>query len=155
MQTNRHVVLPLLLQAGIAEASGLSFELPSGSKVIVRREDDVFLERPYQPGTKIGILISARARASVKMDGDHWRVHQNDPDDNWPSDFHAHNLTHHRETLNCYTGEIFDPTTRQFKRKYSGKQLRCLLNKLPERVKPKAIEVSRIPNSGHVSKITQ
>ncbi len=40
-----------------------------------------------------------------------WRVHANDEDDLFPSDFHAHNLEDGTR-LNLYTGDIFDQSGR-------------------------------------------
>lgn len=47
---------------------------------------------------------------TVKQRGN-WRVHANDPDDLFPSDFHAHNLEDGTR-LNLYTGDIFDKAGR-------------------------------------------
>lgn len=103
-------------------------------KIRVSSGDDPFLDQPYQAGTKIRFFTSAEAGAPVKMGGDYWLIHQNDPDDNWPSDFHAHNKVR-PETLDRYTGNIYDPRTGQLRRKYRRKQLTQLLAKLPERIK--------------------
>jgi hypothetical protein len=133
-ETNGEAVDRILNAAGIEEAPLLRFDLPDGSRVIVRSDDDPFLNEPYLPETKIVIFPSAQAGAPVKMAGDYWLVHQNDPDDVWPSDFHAHNQTR-PETLDCYTGEIYDPRSRKRVRKYNLKKLNTLLSQLPDRVR--------------------
>jgi hypothetical protein len=134
-ETNGQAARRLQESAGIEEVDEFIFELPSGLKVKVASEDDAFLNEPHQEGTKISLSVSAEASAPVKMRGDYWLVHQNDPDDNWPSDFHAHNKVRH-ETLDCYTGNIYDPRTKQLRRKYRPKQLAALLAALPRRVRP-------------------
>jgi hypothetical protein len=120
---------------GIEQASGCVFELPNGSKLIARSDDDAFLNEPYQPGTKLSLLISGRAGACVKMAGDCWLIYQNDPDENWPSNFHAHNRVR-PETLDCHTGKIYDPRTKKLVRQYSPKRLKMFQSQVPDRVKP-------------------
>ena len=65
---------------------------------------------------------------TVKRDGV-WRVHLNDPDTNFPSDFHAHNQDA-RETLDVYTGNVFDPSNRRPTRTLSKKVMRYLYRQL-------------------------
>ena len=82
------------------------------------------------------ILVRAsgiRGEATVKVAGDIWRIHQNDPDEIFPSNFHAHNEIG-SETLDLYTGRVFDPRTKQFKRKLPKKQLDTLYQKLPKKL---------------------
>ena len=133
-ETNGQVAEKLQMSSGVEEVSAYKFELPNGLKVRVDSEDDPFLNEPYQEGTKITFSVSAEGAAPVKLRGDYWLVHQNDPDDIWPSDFHAHNKVR-PETMDCYTGDIFDPRTKQWKRKYRPKQLAAFLAALPERVR--------------------
>ena len=136
-ETNRTAVQKFQIEHGLEAADGFSFELPSGLKVRVVAEDDPFLDEPYQEGTKISSFASGEAGAPATLFGDRWQVHQNDPDCIWPSNFHAHNGVH-AETLDCYSGNIYNPRTRKFKRKYRPKQLAAVLAQLPDRVKPKS-----------------
>ena len=132
-ETNRQAVRRLLESMGIEEVKGLIFELPNGVEIRVDSEDDGFLNETYQQ-SKIMLLVGGRASAPVKLRGDYWLVHQNDPDDNWPSDFHAHNRVR-PEVMDCYTGNIFDSRTKRLKRKYRPKHLAMFLAALPKRVR--------------------
>ncbi len=57
-----------------------------------------------------------------------WRIHQNDADP-FPSDFHAHRLDK-AETLDLYTGDVFDPRTRQQTRTMKEKDMRFVFEDL-------------------------
>jgi hypothetical protein len=59
-----------------------------------------------------------------------WRVHQQDADDKWPSDFHAHNLDDGREKLDIYTGEVYDIVSREKKYQLKGKAMRYIYAEL-------------------------
>lgn len=129
-ETNSQAAQRLLLSRGLQEVSGFTFELPSGRKVKVVSEDDPFLSKPYKAGTAIIPFTSAKAGALVKVGGDCWLLYQNDPDP-WPSDFHAHNYERN-ETLDCYSGNIYDSTTRKLVRKYRPKKLAAFLEDVPK-----------------------
>lgn len=58
-----------------------------------------------------------------------WRVHQKD-DDDWPSNFHAHNVEDPREKLDLYTGIIYNTSTKEPIRKLSEKSMRFMYNEL-------------------------
>jgi len=58
-----------------------------------------------------------------------WRVHMNDAD-NWPSDFHAHNVVDGGEKLDLYTGVVFDVPTKYVSRKLKNKEMRFIYDRL-------------------------
>jgi hypothetical protein len=60
-----------------------------------------------------------------------WQIHQNDVD-TYPSDFHAHRKDK-AETLDLYTGDVFDPKTRQRIRKLKQKDMRDVYKELQRR----------------------
>lgn len=74
-----------------------------------------------------------KGEATFKIAGDIWQVHQNDPDENFPSDFHAHNKAH-PETLDIYTGNVYSARTRQLVRRIPDKQLEAILRRVPKRL---------------------
>jgi hemerythrin superfamily protein len=57
-----------------------------------------------------------------------WQVHQNDLD-NFPSDFHAHRKDK-AETLDLYTGDVYDPRTRKYLRTVKEKHMRTVYEDL-------------------------
>jgi len=65
---------------------------------------------------------------TYKRDGI-WRVHLNDPDTVFPSDFHAHNQDA-PQTLDVYTGEVYDPTTKRLVRTLRKKTMKYLHQQL-------------------------
>ena len=105
IKTNGQAAIDLLKAQGIQTCDGFVFELPSGLKVRITAEDDPFLDKPYEIGTKIAVFTSAKASACILG----WYIHQNDPDP-WPSNFHAHNYER-KEILDCHSGVIYDSTT--------------------------------------------
>src|SRR6185295_19175973 len=133
IETNAQAAIDVLRTRGIETVSGFVFEMPGGVKVTIIAEDDPFLDRPYEAGTKITIFTSAQAGAFIKVAGDCWYLHQNDPDP-WPSDFHAHHAER-KEVLDCYSGKIYDSRTRKLIRKYGHKQLAGFLGAVPTRLK--------------------
>jgi|TARA_B100001971_G_C18188204_1_gene536943 hypothetical protein len=58
----------------------------------------------------------------VKCGGKVWKFHKYDPDDIFPSKLHGHNHED-KEKVDVYTGEVFDATTRQLKRKLGKQEL--------------------------------
>ena len=54
-----------------------------------------------------------------------WRVHMNDADE-WPSDFHAHNVINGTEKLDLYTGIVFNVVTKTECRRLSKKEMRFI-----------------------------
>ena len=130
-ETNLEAAINLLRSRGIEAVSGFVFEMPDGLKVRVSIENDPFLDKPFESGTKITIFTSAKAGVIIKVGGDCWLLHQNDADP-WPSDFHAHNG---REVLDCHTGNIFNKTTRKLVRKYRPKQLAQFVAEVPDRLR--------------------
>ena len=48
--------------------------------------------------------------------------------DNWPSNFHAHDLEGAGEKLDLYTGNVYDIPTKQHKRKLKKKVMRYIYN---------------------------
>jgi hypothetical protein len=111
--------------------AGLSFE---GMDV---RVNGIKINRDHaiENGDVITLIPAGgiRGEATFKVAGNNWRIHQNDPDKMWPSDLHAHNQICN-ETLDLYTGRIYNPETKQFIRKMPRKQLDRLLEKLPRRL---------------------
>ena len=77
-------------------------------------------------------VLPVRGGATVKSDGNVWRVHPNDKDGNFPSDFHAHNIEN-GQVLDIYTGDIYDPGSKQILRKLSKTVMLTLYNKLKNR----------------------
>ena len=130
-KTNGQAAIDVLRTRGIETVSGFTFEMPDGLKVKVTDEEDVFLDKPYVAGTKITIFTSAKAGAFIRVGGEVWALHKNDLDP-WPSDFHAHQG---REVLDCYTGDIFNKTTRKFVRKIRRKDLARFISAIPDHLK--------------------
>lgn len=58
-----------------------------------------------------------------------WIYHMYDKDDNFPSDFHAHNKEL-PEVLDIYTGNIYDKRTKKIVRKLSDKKLNYIRNQI-------------------------
>ena len=56
-----------------------------------------------------------------------WRVHMNDADD-WPSNFHAHNVGDGNEKLDLYTGEVYDVKTKDVVRHLKKKVMRYIFH---------------------------
>ena len=135
-ETNAKAAVNFQRNQGLQEVSAFVFELPSGVRVTVRQPEDPFLDRAYVPGTKISVLVSAKAGAFIKVAGDCWYLYQNDPDP-WPSAFHAHHAES-KEVLDCNSGVIYDATTRKPVRKYRGKKLKAFLNAVPPRLKARS-----------------
>ena len=73
--------------------------------------------------------LTARGEACFKVAGRKWAVHKYDPDDIFPSDFHAHDYEH-RETLDLYTRNVFDSVTRKSKGRLAKKHFETLLHQL-------------------------
>jgi|ERR1700730_13034935 len=134
IESNAEAIQRFMEAGGLEEVTTFRFELPSGLTITVDSEDDPFLNEPYQEGTQIKPFSSADAGATIPLSGDRWRIHQSDPD-NWPSDFHAHNLVRHEETLECRSGEIYDRRTKRFIRKYRSKELAAFHALVPDRLK--------------------
>lgn len=128
-KTNGEAARELLRTQGIEMADGFVFELPSGLEVIVTANDDPFLDKPYEAGTRITVRTSAKASACILG----WYLHQNDLDP-WPSNFHAHNYDRN-EVLDCDSGVIYDATTRKPVRKMRRKKLAAFLDEVPDRLK--------------------
>lgn len=100
-------------------ASGLSvegFQIRLDGKIVGGRH-------PLQDGDIITLVLAGGIRGAhdIKVNNHKWRVLQNDPDDIFPSDFHAHNKSGRKETVNLYNGEVFDATTGQVVRQLSKK----------------------------------
>lgn len=58
-----------------------------------------------------------------------WVVHKYDADDNFPSDLHAHNKDA-AETLDLYTGNIYDAKTKKYLRSLSKKAMNHIYTKI-------------------------
>lgn len=91
------------------------------------------LDSQLKEGDILIYVFPIRGEACAKVAGDIWLVHQYDPDDIFPSNFHAHN--HVRpETLDLHTGNVFNAVTRQFSRKLGRKHLQQVRKQLPARL---------------------
>lgn len=58
-----------------------------------------------------------------------WRVHKSDADTIFPSNFHAVNIET-GEKLDLYTGEVFNPVSKQLTRKLPKKAMRYVYGEL-------------------------
>jgi len=58
-----------------------------------------------------------------------WRCHMKDQD-NWPSDFHAHNVLDGTEKMDLYSGTVFDVNTKVIRRQLKRKVMRFIFDKL-------------------------
>jgi hypothetical protein len=76
-----------------------------------------------------------------------WQIHQNDVD-TFPSDFHAHRKDK-AETLDLYTGDVFNPRTRQHVRKVKEKDMRYVYEDLQQR--DNAVINQKLGESGRFS----
>jgi hypothetical protein len=61
-----------------------------------------------------------------------WRIHKNDPDKNFPSDFHADRVDE-AEKLNLYTGDVYSKITKQKTGHVKDKQMRKIYTDLERR----------------------
>jgi hypothetical protein len=77
------------------------------------------------------VLLAAPIRGEVtaRVNGNVWRMHQNDADKVFPSEFHAHNQAA-SEVVNLYDGLVYDARTRKLIRRMRNKELRQVLEKL-------------------------
>ena len=64
-----------------------------------------------------------------------WRIHKNDPDVSFPSDFHADRIDQ-PEKLDLYTGVVYDKRTKQALRKMPRKAMRYIHNELASSKEP-------------------
>jgi hypothetical protein len=64
-----------------------------------------------------------------------WRVHKSDPDDLFPSDFHAHNIDD-PEVLDLHTGDVYDSRTKKWLRKLKPKTMRYMFNEIASSKEP-------------------
>jgi hypothetical protein len=76
----------------------------------------------------LSILFSTRNKATVKYNGNIWRIHINDKDD-FPSNFHAHNIET-GEKLDLYNGCVYNPVTKKLIFKVHKKDLIVILLEL-------------------------
>jgi hypothetical protein len=106
-----------------------SFQIRVGGQIVSG-------SHPLQDGDIITLVLAGGIKGAydVPVANGPWRVHQNDPDDIFPSDFHAHNIAR-AETLDIYTGNVYNPVTKQLTRRLSKKHFRQFHRALPERLK--------------------
>lgn len=76
-------------------------------------------------------VTSVKGEATLKSNGKIWRYHKNDPDDIFPSDFHAHNYED-GFLLDIYTGQVFDHNTKMYIGTLKKKNMYVLYMKLKE-----------------------
>ena len=86
-------------------------------------------EAILKDGDKLGLYFPIRGEVTIKRSGYLWRVHKADPDDQFPCDFHAHNVSA-PETLNLYTGEVYDSRSKTYIRNVPKKIMRDIFRKL-------------------------
>ena len=77
------------------------------------------------------LVFPIRGEATVRRNGNAWRIHANDQDDIFPSDFHAHNIET-GEILDLRTGLLYNPRTRQPLAALHRKDFFAILSKLKE-----------------------
>jgi len=58
------------------------------------------------------LVFPVCGEATVRRNGNSWRIHPNDLDNVFPSDFHAHNIET-GEKLDLYTGYLYSPNTKK------------------------------------------
>ena len=72
-----------------------------------------------------------------------WAIHKYDADDNFPSDLHAHRKDE-AETMDLYTGDVYDAKTKNYLRTLSKKAMNHIYAKLmkckEEEIKQKFID---------------
>lgn len=86
-------------------------------------------ETILEDGDKLGLYFPIRGSVTIKRSGNVWRVHKADPDDQFPCNFHAHNVGA-PETLNLYTGEVYDSRSRTLVRKVPKNIMRDIFKRL-------------------------
>jgi hypothetical protein len=89
----------------------------------------VDLGHPLGDGDKVLLVRPIRGEVTARVNGNVWRMHQNDPDTVFPSDFHAHNQRA-PEVVNLYDGSVYDARTRNLIRRMRARELRQVLEKL-------------------------
>jgi hypothetical protein len=92
-----------------------------------RRNPDATLEE----SDILGLFFPIRGEVTLKRNGQIWRAHKADPDDQFPSDFHAHNIAA-PETLNLYTGVVYDARNRKYLKKLPKKVMQDFFHRLSE-----------------------
>jgi hypothetical protein len=85
-------------------------------------------------GDFLVLTFPIRGEATVRRDGK-WRIHANDSDDLFPSDFHAHHLET-GEKLDLYTGYLYDPTTNKLLYALERKKWIYILGELKKNRQP-------------------
>lgn len=88
-------------------------------------------EAVLEEGDILGLFFPIRGEVTLKRRGQKWRVHKADVDDQFPSDFHAHNVGA-PETLNLYTGEVYDARSKKHLRRLPKKIMQDIFNRLSE-----------------------
>ncbi len=76
----------------------------------------------------LSIGMSTKNRVTVKCNGNNWRIHVSDKD-NFPSDFHAHNIEK-GDKLDLYNGYLYNSVTKKFRCAIHAKDLIMILSKL-------------------------
>lgn len=84
---------------------------------------------PLRDGDKLLLLAPIRGEVTARVNGNVWRMHQNDPDTVFPSDLHAHNQTA-PEVVDLYNGRVYDAKTRKLIGRLSKKELAEVREKL-------------------------
>lgn len=92
-----------------------------------RKGTKLNLETKLNDGDILIYSFSIQGEATVKRNGEIWRIHKSDPDNLIPSNFHAHNMADYRETLDLYTGYIYKLHSRNIIAKLSDKDHKAVL----------------------------
>lgn len=92
-------------------------------------------EHRTEPKSLFGRIRYYAIAVTIKHHGK-WRVHQNDADTIFPSDFHAHRIDKPNEKLDLYTGDVYNTHTNQHSYTLTKKQMNVIYDQLSNRDKP-------------------